>query len=272
MCIPFCFYFFGNQIKSSSNSDSDSDSSSNPTSEEEGICLFDTDNDDDSDVSDSDETNNFLTDINDSENSHDDPSHTHQIKRKNRKATPTNESLLNNPMNYAALNFSMDMRDEDFQSETKIVQETLGRLKSLTTQEAFEAWMQDMVKQVEEYLHIMLRKSSQSSTAWNPNPFDNYPYRSSQEGYAATLQIENPLCTYRESNLSSTAWTSSFRSQLKTRPNYSVMDLESYEKDSGCVCEACGRSNHNVAFKIKFSGEPYDASRTYDIVRRTRHT
>jgi len=262
---------------SSSSSDSDSDSNSHPTSEEEGICLFDTDNDDDSDddMSDSnDSRSNNLTDIihdSESDDHDDDPSTTiHQKRRKNTKktTTPTNDSFLDNPMNYAALNFSMDMTDENFQNETTIVQETLGRLKSLTTREAFEVWIQDMIKQVEEYLHIMMSRNS------SLNPFDNdtYPYRSSQEGYAATLQIENPLCTYRESNLASTAWTSSFRSQLKTRPNYTVMDLESYEKDSGCVCEACGRNNHNVAFKVKFSGDSYDASRTYDIVKRTRHT
>lgn len=174
---------------------------------------------------------------------------------------------LSNPISYAALNFCMDLKEEIQTNEREIVEETLGRLRSLTTKKAFEIWIEDLAKQVEDFLQQKLNHTLMI----NANDLVNKdPYVSSKKNHAAAIQIENPLCTHRESSLSSTAWTKAYRNQLKSRPTYTVLDLDSSDHEH--TCEACGRNNHNVAYKVMFGGNSYDASRTYEILKKTRHT
>lgn len=222
------------------------------TSEEEGIGLYDTDNE-----------------SADSRLDEHPPNSVDLVYNESKNGSETDESSidngLDNHMSYAALNFSMQMREELEKDEKETVRETLGMLRGMTTEEAFEVWIKDIAKQVEDTLRKKINKSTNSL-----NVLENYV--SSKKYHSAGIQIENPLCTYRESNLSSTAWTRSFRRQLVTRPIYRTTDLDSAEREDSCVCEACGRTNHNAVYKVTFSGFAYDASRTYELVKSTRHT
>ena len=57
------------------------------------------------------------------------------------------------------------------------------------------------------------------------------------------MQVENVMCTTRESLLGSGAWRGDFAGELKARPFYAVTDLPGYQ--SGARCQACGRQAHN---------------------------
>lgn len=68
-----------------------------------------------------------------------------------------------------------------------------------------------------------------------------------REYLAAARQVENVICTSRESLLGSSAWKQEFLAQLKTRPFYYVTDLPQY-------CEVhIGSDIHSPCLLFPFS-------------------
>lgn len=92
------------------------------------------------------------------------------------------------------------------------------------------------------------------------------PYDVDAHAYASvSRQIENRLCTNRESLLGSGAWRQDFMTELQFRPFYMVSycgSLESSER-----CSICNRSAQNANQKVHLFGTRYDARKMYDVTR-----
>jgi hypothetical protein len=66
---------------------------------------------------------------------------------------------------------------------------------------------------------------------------------------SASRQVENLICTNRESLLGSSAWRPEFLNQLCSRPFYSVNHLGAHS--CGEKCEACGRTSQRPDFQVR---------------------
>jgi hypothetical protein len=66
---------------------------------------------------------------------------------------------------------------------------------------------------------------------------------------SATRQVENLICTNRESLLGSSAWRPEFLAQLCSRPFYSVNHVGAHS--CGEKCEACGRTSQRPDFQVR---------------------
>jgi hypothetical protein len=88
---------------------------------------------------------------------------------------------------------------------------------------------------------------------------------------SAARQVENLVCTHRESLLGSSAWKPDFLKELQSRPFYMVKrasshcfhDCNDYGED-GEKCQACGRSSQRPDHEIALFGPSYDSKKIWD--------
>lgn len=79
---------------------------------------------------------------------------------------------------------------------------------------------------------------------------------------SAARQIENRICTHRESLLASSAWKADFLSELQSRPFYSALRHSGSLSDfDGVKCEACGRSAQCPDHCVYLFGPSYQANK-----------
>jgi hypothetical protein len=94
------------------------------------------------------------------------------------------------------------------------------------------------------------------------------------EYLSAVRQIENLICTHRESLLGSSAWKADFLKVLQTRPFYMVRKgaASCYFYDCGAGasgwdeerCQACGRSSQKPEYQIHLFGPSYQACKIWE--------
>jgi hypothetical protein len=77
---------------------------------------------------------------------------------------------------------------------------------------------------------------------------------------SAAKQVEDLICTTRESLLGSGAWRHDFVEQLQSRPFYSVSTCSS---SHGSKCQACGRGSHNAVNIVFLYGNEYNARKVW---------
>eukprot|EP01036_Dinobryon_divergens_P029692 gene29692-38821_t len=95
-----------------------------------------------------------------------------------------------------------------------------------------------------------------------------YPNREPHSSYlGASRQIENLICTSRESLLGSSAWKAEFLAQLSSRPFYTVSGVCSGPWMSGGRCMACGRSSQRPDHKVYLFGSSYESKRCWESDR-----
>lgn len=158
------------------------------------------------------------------------------------------------PMSHAALAFQMQLNQQAAQQEEDLLAEVMMANRSLSEDEAFRIWLEDLALQAEAHLH--------KSTV----------HVSTLRQQKAASQIERPLCTRRESTLGSSAWRPNFRDELKHRPLYRSFELHQLAvPDDVRHCGACGRSSHSITHRIEFSGPRYSADRTWQSSRDLKH-
>ena len=158
------------------------------------------------------------------------------------------------PMSHAALAFQMQLNQQAAQQEEDLLAEVMMANRSLSEDEAFRIWLEDLALQAEAHLH--------KSTV----------HVSTLRQQKAASQIERPLCTRRESTLGSSAWRPDFRDELKHRPLYRSFELHQLAvPDDVRHCGACGRSSHSITHRIEFSGPRYSADRTWQSSRDLKH-
>ena len=85
---------------------------------------------------------------------------------------------------------------------------------------------------------------------------------------AASRQIENLICTSRESLLGSGAWNKEFVAELQSRPFYSVENISAQKVLGRCL--ACNRTSHALGWKAALFGARYDAKRAFSVLRWDR--
>jgi hypothetical protein len=96
-------------------------------------------------------------------------------------------------------------------------------------------------------------------------------YSPSSHHVSAARQVENLVCTHRESLLGSSAWKPDFLKELQSRPFYMVKrasshcfhDCNDYGED-GEKCQACGRSSQRPDHEIALFGPSYDSKKIWD--------
>ena len=159
------------------------------------------------------------------------------------------------PMSHAALAFQMQLNQQASLQVEDLLVEVMMANRSLSEDEAFRIWLEDLALQAEAHLH--------ASTV----------HVSTLRQQKAASLIERPLCTRRESTLGSSAWRPDFRDELKHRPLYRSFELHQLAvPDDVRHCGACGRSSHSITHRIEFSGPRYSADRTWQSSRDLKHT
>lgn len=83
---------------------------------------------------------------------------------------------------------------------------------------------------------------------------------------AAARQIENLICTNRESLLGSSAWRQDFLKELQHRPFYVHFKTAGhYFNDCNDEkCQACGRGTHRPDHRVSLFGPTYEAMRIWE--------
>ena len=158
------------------------------------------------------------------------------------------------PMSHAALAFQMQLNQQAALQEEDLLVEVMMANRSLSEDEAFRIWLEDLALQAEAHHKSTIHVST---------------FRQQK---AASL-IERPLCTRRESTLGSSAWRPDFRDELKHRALYRSFELHQLAvPDDVRHCGACGRSSHSITHRIEFSGPRYSADRTWQSSRDLKHT
>lgn len=94
------------------------------------------------------------------------------------------------------------------------------------------------------------------------------------EYVSAVRQIENLICTHRESLLGSSAWRTDFLKELQSRPFYMLRKgaAACYFYDCGVAgsgwdeerCQACGRTSQRPEYQIHLFGPIYQASKIWE--------
>jgi hypothetical protein len=87
----------------------------------------------------------------------------------------------------------------------------------------------------------------------------------------AQRQLEDLICTTRESLCSSGAWNRQFAEELNARPFCMVVDYccDDYES-LGEKCAACNRKSDHLSYKMYLFGSRYNSSRFWSSVRWDR--
>lgn len=84
----------------------------------------------------------------------------------------------------------------------------------------------------------------------------------------AARQLENVICTTRESLVGSGAWNEIFSNEMSTRPFYAIAEIKtdsSYKEE--IRCQACNRRSQNASYRIYFFGTAYHAKNVWNSVR-----
>mmetsp|Transcript_10493 Transcript_10493/g.14816 ORF Transcript_10493/g.14816 Transcript_10493/m.14816 type:complete len:733 (+) Transcript_10493:102-2300(+) len=251
------------------------------TSDEEGICLehfYDEDEIEKIDfhhAADEDETNEI--DTSEFHEESEESSSVMSNSKRNKKIRRTKHTI-----NHAALNFAMDLEDFNQTSNKDKLLDIIGANRDLDPEKAFETWIKDLIYQVEQNIRDMMYEKARISGGESFTRLGHlitheigaaFPrYTSGTRQRRAASMIEGPLCTHRESTLSSCAWTTDFRQELMSRPIYRVRSLPPVNVSIGLkLCEVCGRENHNSKYLVSFHGRRYHAMQTWEIEETRGH-
>ena len=181
------------------------------------------------------------------------------IKKKKARAADDGSSD-EEPMSHAALAFQMQLDQQAAKQDEELLAEMMMANRSLSEDEAFQIWLEDLALQAEAYLKSNAGKKK------------GHVHVSTLRQQKAASQIERPLCTRRESTLGSSAWRPEFRDELKHRPLYRSFELNQLAvPDDVKKCGACGRGSDHITHRIEFSGPRYNADRTWQSSRDLKH-
>ena len=97
--------------------------------------------------------------------------------------------------------------------------------------------------------------------------------KSSSKYLSAARQIENLICTHRESLLGSSAWRQDFLKELQSRPFFMSQKQHSANYFNDCdgdhsggqeKCHACGRGSHAPDHRVSLFGPSYPAMKIWE--------
>ena len=180
-------------------------------------------------------------------------------KKKNAR-TADDGSDDEEPMSHAAIAFQMQLDQQAARQDEELLAEMMMANRSLSEDEAFQIWLEDLALQAEAYLKA------------NAGEEKGHVHVSTLRQQKAASQIERPLCTRRESTLGSSAWRPEFRDELKHRPLYRSFELHQLAvPDEVKKCGACGRASDHITHRIEFSGPRINADRTWQSSRDLKH-
>jgi hypothetical protein len=110
----------------------------------------------------------------------------------------------------------------------------------------------------------------------SPHFFQEFHRKSSSPHLSATRQIENLICTNRESLLGSSAWRRDFLKELQSRPFFmhKRSTASQYFYDCGSCggnegwdeerCQACGRTSQKPDHQVILFGPSYNATKSWE--------
>ena len=164
------------------------------------------------------------------------------------------------PMSHAAIAFQMQLDQQAARQDEELLAEIMMANRSLSEDEAFQIWLEDLALQAEAHLKA------------NSGKEKGHVHVSTLRQQKAASQIERPLCTRRESTLGSSAWRPEFRDELKHRPLCRSFELHQLAvPDDVKKCGACGRASDHITHRVEFSGPRNNADRTWQSSRDLKH-
>jgi hypothetical protein len=150
------------------------------------------------------------------------------------------DDLEDGPLTYLQVDLMRDERRESMEFTLR---------KSYTKQEAMKIYIEMLARtHIDPDFIASLVRDPQSP--------------SSVKYSTASRQLENVICTSRESLLGSGAWNKEFVSELQARPFY-MMNKINPEQAQCERCLACNRKNDHLNCKAYLCGSRYDAKRAW---------
>ncbi len=157
------------------------------------------------------------------------------------------DDLEDGPLTYLQVDLMRDERRESMEFTLR---------KSYTRQEAMKIYIEMLARTHVDPDFI-------ASLVRDPESPSSVKYST------AARQLENVICTSRESLLGSGAWNKEFVSELQARPFY-MMNKINPEQAQCERCLACNRKNDHLSCKAYLCGPRYDAKRAWTGTRWDR--